>query len=152
MQCASRRAISSDKAQGRVILQERELATPDAPEHKTAAAAGVDNSKKAVPEVETAQDCVIVVDFVDKGTRGPGAWEMRNKGCRIPIRRLREKCCRLAAQGDNYRYRNASCRLDLVGGCYRSCVSCLESQWTCGNSLRTWRNRHKILEKRVTRR
>jgi len=75
MQCASRRAISPDEPQGRVILQEHELATPDPAEHKTAAAAGVDNSKKTVPEAETAQDCMVVADFVDEDTRTPGKCE-----------------------------------------------------------------------------
>jgi len=77
MQCVSRRAISPDEAQGREILQERDLAAPDGPEHKTADAAGVDNFKKAVPEAETAQDCVVVADFVDEGTRALGKCETR---------------------------------------------------------------------------
>ena len=53
------------------------MATPDTPEHKTAAAADVDSSKKAVLEVETAQGCVVVVDFVDEGARAAGKCERR---------------------------------------------------------------------------
>jgi len=46
-------------------------------EHKTAAATDVDNSKKAIPEAELTQDCVVVADFVDEGTRAPGNCETR---------------------------------------------------------------------------
>jgi hypothetical protein len=139
MQCANRRAIASDKAEGRVILHDIELATRDAPEHKTAAAAGVDNSKEAALEVETAP-YRMVVGFRRRGSSGD--WKMRNEGRRIPISRLHEKCCRLAALGDGYRHRHASRRLDLVGGRYQPCISCLKGQWTCGNSLCTWKSRH----------
>lgn len=60
MRCVNRRAIVSDKAEGRVILHDIELAVPDAPEHKIAAAAGVDNSKEAALEVETAPYRMVV--------------------------------------------------------------------------------------------
>ena len=78
-------------------------------------------------------------NFVRQGSSSD--WKTRNEGRRIPISCLREKCCRLTALGDGYRHQNASCRLDLVGGRYQSCVSCLKNQWTCGNSLRTWKSR-----------
>jgi len=40
----------SDEAEGRIILQDVELAMRDAPEHKAAVAAGVDDAQKAILE------------------------------------------------------------------------------------------------------
>ena len=132
-------AIASDEAEGLFILQDLELVAPDAPEHKVAAAVGVDTAQKAVLEGETAPDCVVVADFVDEGARATRKCETRAAESSYVDY---ANCCRLAALGDGYRQRNASCRLGLVGRRYQSCVSCLESQWTCGNFLRTWRSRH----------
>ena len=41
---------NSDEAEGRIVLQDVELAMRNAPEHKAAVAAGVDDAQKAILE------------------------------------------------------------------------------------------------------
>ena len=72
----------SDEAEGRIILQDVELAMRNAPEHRAAVAAGVDNAQKAILE---GRELSVTADFVDEGAWVARECEMGPRNPHTPI-------------------------------------------------------------------
>jgi hypothetical protein len=92
----------SDEAKGRIILQDIELAMRDAPEHKAAVAAGVDDAQQAIlegPEPSSYSGF--------RRRRGSGSQRMRNGAAKPPYAEYTWSTAKWAALGDGYRHRDA---------------------------------------------
>ena len=89
----------SDEAEGRIVLQDVELAMCNAPEHKAAVAAGVDDAQKAILE-----GCELSSYSGFCRRRGSGSQRMRNGAVKPPYADYTRSTAKWAALGDGYRH------------------------------------------------